>query len=221
MAATGPVPRRASHHWALRPLPRWCRGGSVSVHRPSGATCRRRVATQPSDGSTPSAEEWQFFSRKETVMRIMGVDPGGTTGVVVIEVSNDESRYTPDPSTHIMDDQIEARWGPNDNSVARRLSEIIIGYEPDLIVIEQFTITQRTVRHTRQPDALWIIGGVRFLADIAGIPVHLQPSSLAKTTWDADRLKDSGWAAVVKRKHARDALRHALTACVTWKPSKN
>ena len=153
-------------------------------------------------------------------MRIMGVDPGGTTGVVIIDVPDDESRYVPDPSTHVMNDQIEAVWGSEFDSVSNRLDRLIRIEVPDLIAIEQFTITQRTVRHTRQPDALWIIGGVRFLADIAGIPVHLQPSSLAKTTWDATRLKDSGWAAVVKRKHARDALRHALTACVTWKPPK-
>lgn len=154
-------------------------------------------------------------------MRVMGIDPGGTTGVVVIDVPNDENRYDPLPSSHVMNDQIEAVWGESNESVARRLNRIIRDEQPDLIAIEQFTITQRTVRHTRQPDALWIIGGVRFLADISGIPVHLQPSSLAKTTWDADRLTKSGWAAVVKRKHARDALRHALTACVTWKPPKN
>jgi hypothetical protein len=154
-------------------------------------------------------------------MRIMGVDPGGTTGVVVIDTFDDEKRYEPDPSAHVMNDQIEAVWGQPEVSVAHHLNRIIQIERPDLIAIEQFTITQRTVRHTRQPDALWIIGGVRFLADIYGIPVHLQPSSLAKTTWDATRLKDSGWAAVVKRKHARDALRHALTACVTWKPPKS
>lgn len=153
-------------------------------------------------------------------MRILGIDPGGTTGVVIIDVLWDEDRYVPDPSAHVMDDQIEASWGSDNDSVARKLHRIIRDYQPDLIVIEQFTITQRTVRHSRQPDALWIIGGVRFLADISGIPVHLQPSSLAKTTWDAARLNDSGWAKVVKQKHARDALRHALTACVAWKPQK-
>jgi hypothetical protein len=156
-----------------------------------------------------------------TIVRVLGIDPGGTTGVVVIDVPNDENRFAPGPETHVMNDQIEAVWGPESESVARKLRRIIQDEQPDLIAIEQFTITQRTVRHTRQPDALWIIGGVRFLADISGIPVHLQPSSLAKTTWDATRLTETGWAAVVKRKHARDALRHALTACVTWKPPRN
>jgi hypothetical protein len=153
-------------------------------------------------------------------MRIMGIDPGGTSGVAIIEVPWDETRYIPEPTAHVMDTQIVSSWGPDNESVGRQISRIIRDYQPDLIAVEQFTITQRTVRHTRQPDALWIIGGVRFLADIAGIPVHLQPSSLAKTTWDADRLTTTGWAKVVKQKHARDALRHALTACVTWKPPK-
>jgi hypothetical protein len=154
-------------------------------------------------------------------MKIMGIDPGGTTGVVVIDIGPEDHQYAPGPETHVLNDQIEGVWGHGEDSVAYRLWQIIEEHKPDLIAIEQFTINQRTVRHTRQPDALWIIGGVRFLADLRGIPVHLQPSSLAKTTWDADRLNRTGWAKVVKRKHARDALRHALTACVTWKPPKN
>lgn len=151
-------------------------------------------------------------------MRIMGVDPGGTTGIAVIDVKWDESRYEAPPDAHVFDTQIEASWGPGPDSVGAKLHSLIIQMEPDLLAVEKFIITQQTVRFTRQPDALWIIGGVRFLADIMGIPVHMQPASLAKTTWDATRLKDSGWAKVVKQKHARDALRHALTACVTYKP---
>lgn len=151
-------------------------------------------------------------------MRIMGIDPGGTTGICVIDVPWDENRYEPDPTTsHKFDTQIEAIWDTDVNSVALNMQYFIDVYSPDLIALEKFIITQQTVRFTRQPDALWIIGGVRFLADIRGIPVHMQPASLAKTTWDATRLKETGWAKVVKRKHARDALRHALTACVTYK----
>lgn len=150
-------------------------------------------------------------------MRIMGVDPGGTTGIAVIDVEWNESRYDAPPDAHVFDTQIEASWGPGPDSVGAKLNSLIIQMEPDLLAVEKFIITQQTVRFTRQPDALWIIGGVRFLADITGIPVHMQPASLAKTTWDATRLKDTGWAKVVKQKHARDALRHALTACVTYK----
>lgn len=151
-------------------------------------------------------------------MKIMGVDPGGTTGIVVIDVPWDEKRYETSPDTYVADYQIEAQWGQTDASVGRQMFKLICQHSPELIVVEKFIITQRTVRFTRQPDALWIIGGVRFIADILSIPVHMQPASLAKTTWDATRLKESGWAKVVKQKHARDALRHALTACVTYKP---
>ena len=150
-------------------------------------------------------------------MLIMGVDPGGTTGITIIKTEWDDSRYDPPPTAHVMNTQIEASWGTGPESVGWKIRDLIEIYNPDLIALEKFIITQQTVRYTRQPDALWIIGGVRFIADTFMIPVHMQPASLAKTTWDATRLKESGWAKVVKAKHARDGLRHALTACVTYK----
>lgn len=152
-------------------------------------------------------------------MRIMGVDPGGTTGIAIIDVPWDDSRYEPTPDTHLANMQIESSWGTGSNSVGWQMRDLIENYAPELIVVEKFIITQQTVRFTRQPDALWIIGGVRFLADTLLIPVHMQPASLAKTAWDSKRLQSTGWAKVVKQKHARDALRHALTSCVTYKPN--
>jgi Holliday junction resolvasome RuvABC endonuclease subunit len=153
-------------------------------------------------------------------MRIMGFDPGGTTGVAAIDVDWDETRFEPDPSkAHVMNTQLPAVWGTGLGAIGTQISDLIDKYQPDLIVIENFIITQRTLRYTRQPDALHIIGGVRFLADLREIPVHIQTSSLAKTTWDSKRITSSGWGKVVKNKHARDALRHALTACATWKPA--
>lgn len=151
-------------------------------------------------------------------MRIMGIDPGGTTGVAVIEVTWDETRYEPGPDAHVYHCQIETSWGEGADSVGPRMWELIEAHNPDLIALEKFIITRQTIRFTRQPDALWIIGGVRFIADLFKIPVHMQPASLAKTTWDATRLKESGWTKVVKGTHARDGLRHALTACATYKP---
>lgn len=150
-------------------------------------------------------------------MRIMGIDPGGTTGISIIDVTWDETRYEPTPDCHVESHQIEASWGTGPDSIGWKMRNLIRDVCPDLIALEKFIITQQTVRFTRQPDALWIIGGTRFIADTLLIPVHMQPASLAKTTWDATRLKDTGWARVVKQKHARDALRHALTACVTYK----
>jgi hypothetical protein len=151
-------------------------------------------------------------------IRIMGVDPGGTTGIAIIDVEWNESRYEPTPDTYRYDTQLEAHWGDNKESIGRLMFDLIERESPDLIVVEKFIITQNTLRYTRQPDAMWIIGGVRFIADLFAIPVHMQAASLAKTTWDAKRLKDSGWSKVVKQKHARDALRHVLTACVTYTP---
>jgi hypothetical protein len=151
-------------------------------------------------------------------VRILGVDPGGTTGIAIIDVPWDNDRFEPPPSTHLFDTQIPAVWGDGANSVGWQIRDLIEDYAPELIAIEKFIITQNTVRFTRQPDAMWIIGGTRFLADTLSIPVHMQSASLAKTTWDATRLKDTGWAKVVKKTHARDGLRHALTSLVTYKP---
>lgn len=148
----------------------------------------------------------------------MGVDPGGTTGLVIIDVPWDNTRFEPSPDTHLMNDQIPAVWGPGPDSVGWKLRDIIENYAPELIALENFIVTNNTIRYTRQPDALWIIGGIQFLANTLMIPVHIQTASLAKTTWDSKRITASGWGKVVKQKHARDALRHALTACVTWKP---
>lgn len=146
----------------------------------------------------------------------MGVDPGGTTGVAIIDVEWDDTRFTPSTDAYVAHYQIEAEWG-GPTPIGVHMESIIEDYNPNLIAIENFIITQRTIRYTRQPDALWIIGGVHFLADINGIPVTINPASLAKTTWDAARLKETGWSKKVKGPHAKDALRHALTACVTYK----
>lgn len=151
-------------------------------------------------------------------MRILGIDPGGTTGVALIDVPWDENRFEPSPDTHLMDAQIPAVWESGPGSVGWQLRDIIENYNPELIALENFIVTNNTVRYTRQPDALWIIGGVQFLANTLMIPVHIQSASLAKTTWDSKRITSSGWGKVVKQKHARDALKHALTSCVTWKP---
>lgn len=153
----------------------------------------------------------------EAEVRIMGVDPGGTTGIAIIDVPWDDDRYSPDPQEALVHyEQIEAVWG-GEEPVAKSIERLFYTYVPSLVAVEKFIITQQTIRFTRQPDALWIIGGVRFIADLRGVPVHLQPASLAKTTWDNIRMKETGWNKAVKGRHARDALRHALTACVTWK----
>lgn len=151
-------------------------------------------------------------------VRLMGVDPGGTTGIAIIDVPWDNDRFSPPPDVHLASLQIESSWGTGPQSVGWQMRDLIENYAPELIVVEKFVITQRTLRNSRQPDALWIIGGVRFLADILMLPVHMQASSLAKSTWDNARLKELGWLKTVKGDHARDALRHALTACATWKP---
>lgn len=131
-------------------------------------------------------------------MRILALDPGGTTGCAIIE------------------------WGGGPVEPAMLEGHAQVGFDdmpvwiyaelgvtpPDLIVMERFFITPRTIQFTRQPEALYVIGGVLFLAKLHNIPVRMQSAADAKNAWPNERLE--GWA--VKGRHAKDALRHALLA---------
>lgn len=132
-------------------------------------------------------------------MKITALDPGGTTGCASIEWDGTAPRP-----------EMLTAWAqvPFEDLPDWLMSEILYD-PPDLFVVERFFISPRTVTFTRQPEALYAIGGVLFLAKLHDIPVRMQSASDAKTAWPNSRLTD--WA--VKGRHARDALRHALLAC--------
>jgi hypothetical protein len=131
-------------------------------------------------------------------MRIIGIDPGGTTGVIAL----DWDGQPPKPSDLLFSEQI----GYDD--VALWLHGVFGTWTPDLIALERFFITPKTIQNTRQPEPLYVIGGVLFLGKIMSIPVKMQAASDAKTAYPNPRIKD--WP--VKGPHAKDALRHALLA---------
>lgn len=143
-------------------------------------------------------------------MRVMGIDPGGTTGIALINWSGEAE---PTPAAYVNHTQLD--WGTD---VVTGLAWLLTNEEaPDLIAIEKFIITTQTARYTRQPEALYVIGGVLFLAALHGIEhVVMQTAANAKTAWPDSRLKETGWGDIIKAKdrHARDGLRHALTACL-------
>lgn len=131
-------------------------------------------------------------------MRILALDPGGTTGTCSLEWDG-----TP-PQPEMVD-----RWEqvPFDDMPLWLANELHHA-RPALIVLERFFITPRTIQFTRQPEPLHVIGGVLFLAKIELIPVRMQSAADAKNAWPNLRLK--GWP--VRGDHAKDALRHALLA---------
>jgi hypothetical protein len=131
---------------------------------------------------------------------ICALDPGGTTGVAVIDW--DDTTIPPPPEALRFTSQLSFDEIPH---VLWTLMSEGVG----LLVMERFIISPKTVQYSRQPEALYVIGGGMFLAKIAGVPVRLQTASDAKTAYPNSVLR--GWA--VRGPHARDALRHALFAC--------
>lgn len=132
--------------------------------------------------------------------RCLALDPGKTTGAVVLDASSSRDRYIEFSA------QIEIE------DAAETINELIVEFKPDVLVVERFVISQRTVKYGRQHEALDVIGGVKFLADLHEPPLNviLQAASDAKTAYTDKNLKDLELFTAVKGRHARDALRHAL-----------
>lgn len=133
-------------------------------------------------------------------MRILALDPGGTTGTVMVDWDG-SLPPTPESVKVIESDQVAFNLMPDWIVTALDLG-------PDLVVVERFFISERTIRGTRQMEPLYVIGGVLFECARRGLPVRLQAASSAKMAYPNERLE--GWP--VKGRHARDALRHALVA---------
>jgi len=133
---------------------------------------------------------------------VLAIDPGGTTGTCSIRWDGDPT-HIPHPEALIYSEQVAF------DDMPRWLDDELAAIRPYLIVYERFQISPRTVQYSRQPEALYVIGGVLFAAKLAGIPVREQGAADAKNAYPNDRIKD--WK--VKGPHAKDALRHALLSC--------
>lgn len=127
---------------------------------------------------------------------ILGVDPGGTTGVVL---------FDPESLTVLSYSQLAVKEG--DEWAGALTIAVALA---DTIAAERFTISQRTIQHSRQHDALDILGALRYLSILEHKPLRLQMASDAKNAFSDDMLKKLGLHGAVKGPHARDALRHAL-----------
>lgn len=133
-------------------------------------------------------------------MNVLALDPGKTTGAVI---------FTPKgvSDIDILDwDEIEYEEMPQWLFIALdNPSEPV-----DLVVVEKYTISQRTIKSARHAEPLDVIGGAKFLAALGGIDVRVQMASDAKTAYPDKRLRELGLYSAVGGRHARDALRHAL-----------
>ena len=133
-------------------------------------------------------------------MIILGLDPGKTTGAAMIDW--DGASIPPEPTSLVFAEQISFSMLP------QWVDMTLNDYAVDLIVVERFFISERTIRSTRQMEPIYAIGGVLFLSSLRGLDVVMQAASDAKTAYPNEAL--AGWK--VKGPHAKDALRHALLA---------
>lgn len=152
---------------------------------------RVRDAARERDLAVPVL--FQVDHREEAVT-ILGVDPGGTTGLCVLSVEAD---------------RCIVEWsGQFEQEEAGQWIETWIHLNRvDAVAIERYTIAGRTLTRSRQTAALELIGVTKFLGWKHDVLVELQSPADAKNVWTDKRLREHGLQ--VNGVHARDALRHA------------
>ncbi len=125
-------------------------------------------------------------------MRILGVDPGGTTGVCLY-----------DTDAHHLE-----RWQLLGRLNAESMIDILLK-RSDVVVIEEFVITATTHKKSRQPDAMYIIGACEWLSIQHDVPFEISKLVSKKHAPDATlRALDMYKAGM---KHSNDAARHIVS----------
>jgi len=156
----------------------------------------------------------QRFGRHTSILRrnhvkIIAVDPGATTGVAWTDFSEEG---IPELNTSM----------PKGFEAACTLFERFGGspYRSnfDLLVIERFSITAKTVTKTREGSnlAIELIGVAKWVALQCGLKVEEQSPADAKNFASDAKLRKIGWY-TPGPDHARDATRHLLLAAVRHK----
>ena len=145
-------------------------------------------------------------------MIIIGVDPGGTTGIVVITLGDDGKYYTLHSAEMPGQQFVEAFGRLIDGLVASRK---LMDGEPLLIAAEQFVVRGRASR-SKTPQggqlARRIIGWLE--SSTKPDQLSLRSASQVKKWATNRRLERAGLLAAIPAGggHARDAGRHALFA---------
>lgn len=130
-------------------------------------------------------------------LRLLAFDPGGVTGIAWYDgvefVSLELKTY----------------------EALLYAQEATIGNWVDLsVVCESFIISQRTLRGTRQYDALESIGVLRFLCRTRGVPFALVTPAASKSFSTDAKLRKLGWYYPTPGGHRNDAARVLLVAAV-------
>lgn len=125
---------------------------------------------------------------------ILAFDPGGTTGYAVAGERFYAGELHGDFETQ-----------------ALAMSELFYKYTPGFVVCETYTITQRTAHLSQQPEALMLIGMVRWFVSRTEATLTMQKPSVAKSFATDAKLREMTWFSPTTGGHANDATRHLLT----------
>lgn len=138
-------------------------------------------------------------------MIVLALDPGKVTGMAWIS------------SFGLASVSFHALELPAMDAV-RTMEDILVRQEFSkcLLVAEIYTVTSNTVRHSRQYDALEVIGCARYLAQKYAWDFHMQTPASRKIIKDS-ALKKLDWYKPSKDKHMIDAAKHLGVACLREK----
>jgi hypothetical protein len=127
--------------------------------------------------------------------KILGIDPGETTGVAVFL-----------DSSFVSCDQLKTKEMP---LAADTMSRYIMNQRPDIIVMEAYRIYNWKTRSHANSDVhtLRLIGAIQYIAYLDGIPVVFQGAGEGKGFCTNEKLEEWGFYSAAKR-HAMDATRH-------------
>lgn len=137
-------------------------------------------------------------------MRILAVDPGGTTGIALKDFCCEPFNEAP------------GTWMPvGFQRTASLLEQKILYDECDLVVCERFTIGPSTRgKSTRgSNEAIELIGLTRYFCSKQDVPFEEQAPADAMSFVPDSRLRMIGWYKTGED-HQRDAMRHCLLAGV-------
>jgi len=128
---------------------------------------------------------------------VLALDPGKFTGLALIQ---------PHVSTHVLSSELDV------DAVVSAFQKIRdhVGHQHLEVVMEAFTISERTIKTALSLDALDLIGYVKLSCTTAGIPFKLQLPAQAKSFATDSKLKAIGWYDRTPDGHKNDALRHLL-----------
>lgn len=129
--------------------------------------------------------------------KVLGVDPGDTTGYALAEVVFDQGEWALDI--------INCGDADFPDGVQALLSRSVLPPKPDVVVIEDYIIRQPHIGQS--PIAIKVIGVLEVIFHCTPVQVVLQQPS-EKSRFPDTRLFKYGIEKTGVSAHARDAIRH-------------